>query len=207
MKTRKLSLLGLILASIAVPAVLSIQAQDSRPEAKVATPTVAIQDALNKPFSFPFADETPISEVAAYLHKTLHAEVVIDRAALDRIGIDAKETVVLKLDGVRLKVGLKLLLDQLEMTYRVEPEDNLLILTDATGSGDPIDRIASELKALHRDVHDVQDALDEIRAALGLEEEDGPKMRKPAIIEEPGKPGAKPKDEPANPTKPRHSGA
>ncbi len=77
------------------------------------------------------------------------------------------DPVQLQLEGVRLKTGLKLLLDQVGLTYQVVPEDNLLILTDTQGSADPIDRVLSEIKALHRDLHDVQDAIDEIRGALG----------------------------------------
>src|SRR5205823_5802410 len=77
----------------------------------------------------------------------------------------------------------KLLLDQVGLTYRVVAEDNLLVLTDRQGADDPVNRVLSELKELHRDVHDVQDALDEVRTALGLDD-DGPKVRKPTIIEE-----------------------
>jgi hypothetical protein len=103
--------------------------------------------------------------------------------------------VQLQLEGVRLKTGLKLLLDQVGLTFQVIPEDNLLILTDIQGSTDPIDHILTEVKALHRDVHALQDAMDDILWSLGFDtEEGGAKMRKPTIIEEvPGeeKPGEK----------------
>src|SRR5262249_26394737 len=88
-----------------------------------------------------------------------------------------------ELNGVRLKTGLKLLLDQVRLTYRVVPEDNLLVLTDRDGADDPLNRLLAEMKELHRDVHDVQDALDEVRAVLGLDDE-GARMRKPTIIEQ-----------------------
>jgi hypothetical protein len=93
------------------------------------------------------------------------------------------DEVQLDLHDVRLKTGLKLLLDQLDLTYKVVPEDNLLIITDAAGSDDQEARLLDEVKALHRDLHDLQDAVDEVRSALGIGEE-GPKMRKPTIIEE-----------------------
>jgi hypothetical protein len=113
---------------------------------------------------------------------------VIDRAALDRQGLKADDEVQLRLEGVRLKTGLKLLLDQLDMTYQVIPEDNLLVLTDVTGASDPMSEVSAQLKSLHRDLHDLQNAVEDIRAAMGLGEEGG-KMRKPTIIEEivPGK--------------------
>jgi hypothetical protein len=218
MTRRKLSLIGLIVVSLAVPTVLTSRAQERRPDrqdAPAQAAVVPIQDALNKPFAFPFAEETALKDVVEHLAKALQVRVVLDRAALDRLQIEEDDTVRLKLEGVRLKVGLRLLLDQLEMTYRVEPDDNLLILTDSAGSEDPIDKIVTEIKAVHRDVHDLQDAVDEIRSAMDLGGEAGPRMHKPTIIEElPSKPDSKTtekdKDEPvpgpANPPRPRRSG-
>jgi hypothetical protein len=156
---------------------------------------VSVQDALLRPFSFPFATPTSLADVCEQLRQRLKAPVVLDLAALDRQELKPEDAVQLQLEGVRLKVGLKLLLDQVGLTFQVVPEDNLLILTDAQGSADPIDRVLSEIKALHRDVHDLQDSVDEIIAALGPEEDGGgARMRKPTIIEEvPGetKPGEK----------------
>ncbi|MDR3635584.1 MAG: hypothetical protein P4L84_17400 [Isosphaeraceae bacterium] len=146
---------------------------------------VSVQEALQRPFTMPFGEPTTLNDVCRHLRMMLKAPVVLDLAALDRLERSGEDTVQLDLhDGVRLKTGLKLLLDQVGLTYRVVPEDNLLIVTDRTGSEDPLDRIESELKALHRDLHDVQDAVDEIRMALGVDEADGMKMRKPTIIEE-----------------------
>ena len=147
-------------------------------------PAVSIQDALLLPFDFPFVKPTPLDEVAAHLSKALHAPVVIDQAAIARQDLKVNAEVQLQLQGVRLKTGLKLLLDQLDLTFSVVPEDNLLIITDSSGSKDPIDQVLSELKALHRDVHDVQDAIEDLRTDLGLDEEGGAKMRKPTIIED-----------------------
>jgi hypothetical protein len=167
-------------------------------EAAPVTPTV--QDALQRPFTFPFAQPTSLTEVCQHLRQTLKAAVVLDLAALERQDLKPEDQVQLQLDGVRLKTGLKLLLDQVGLTYQVVAEDNLLILTDTTGSSDPLDRILSEIKALHRDMHDLQDAVDDIKWSLGLDEgEGGATMRKPTIIEEvPGedKPGEKQKPQP-----------
>src|SRR5262249_29251432 len=82
--------------------------------------------------------------------------------------------------------GLKLLLDQVGLTAHVVAEENLLVFTDREGSEDPLDRIWSDLRALHRDVHDVQDALDELSERLGVAKEngEGPRVRKPTIIED-----------------------
>jgi hypothetical protein len=165
---------------------------------------VSVQDAMLRPFTLPFATPTSLSEVRAYLERTLKAPVVLDVAALDRLELKPEDVVQLQLEGVRLKTGLKLLLDQVGMTYQVIAEDNLLLLTDSTGSSDPIDRVLTEVKALHRDVHDLQDAVDDILESLGLDgDPGGAKMRKPTIIEElpetPGKPAEKPESAPSLP--------
>jgi hypothetical protein len=196
---------GLVAVAVVASARLSLRAQDQpKPaeskDAVVEKPAVApvgdpaaparapdapvsIQDALERPLILPFGTPTRLDEVCAHLRRVLNAPIVLDRAALDRQDVRPDDTIELELHGVRLKTGLKLLLDQVGLTYRVVPEDNLLIVTDRQGADDPLNRIFAELEALHRDLHDVQDAVDELKAAMGLGDE-GPKMRKPTIIEE-----------------------
>jgi hypothetical protein len=144
----------------------------------------SLQEALLRPYDFPFARPTSLAQVCNHLKQTLKAPIVIDLAALDRQNVEPEDPVQLELSGVRLKTGLKLLLDQVGLTYRIEPEDNLMIITDHEGAEDPSERIWSELRALHRDLHDVQDSLDELRAIFGDEHPVGPRVRKPTIIEE-----------------------
>lgn len=156
-----------------------------------------VERALLLPFDFNFEEPTPLDEVARRLADDLGIRVVLDRAALDRLDVEAGEPVQLELEGVRLKTGLKLLLDQVGLAYRVVPEDNLLILTDPEEADEPIDRVLAELQSLHREVHDLQDAVDDILSSLDFEAE-APLMRKPTIIEEmPGKPVAPPAEKPA----------
>jgi hypothetical protein len=164
--------------------------------------TASLQDALLRPYKFPFARPTPLEQVCAHLRQTLSAPVVLDRAALNRQNVDPQDAVQLNLEGVRLKTGLKLLLDQLGLTYRLVAEDNLLIVTDAAGAEDPSDRIVSELRALHRDLHDLQDAVEELRSYLGDDGGQVARVQKPTIIEEMpegggGKPGKLP-EKPGN---------
>jgi hypothetical protein len=164
----------------------------------------SVQDWMLKPFDFPFGQPTSLAEVSHHLSKALDAPVVLDVAALKRLDITPDERVQLELHGVRLKTGLKLLLDQVGLAYRIVSEDNLLILTDAQGSEDPFDRVFQELKSLHRDIHEVQDELDDLRADLFVDDGGGPRMRKPTIIEElPGeadpKPAAPPSTAPGRP--------
>jgi hypothetical protein len=146
--------------------------------------TGSVQDVLLRPYPFPFGRPTSLTQVCIHLRQTLGVPVVLDLAALERQDVDPQDTVQLELDGVRLKTGLKLLLDQVRLTYQLVPEDNLLVITDRQGSEDPLDRIWTELRTLHRDLHDVQDAVDELGDALYGQREDGPRVRKPTIIEE-----------------------
>ncbi|MGA8351983.1 MAG: hypothetical protein WB773_29605 [Isosphaeraceae bacterium] len=155
----------------------------------------SVQDALLKPYPFRFARPTPLADVAQQLSRELGLPVVLDLAALDRLDVKPEDTVKLELQGVRLKTGLKLLLDQVGLTYKVVAEDNLLILTDKQGSEDPIERVMAEIHELHRDIHDIQDALDEVRELTGLSGADGARVRKPTIIEEmPENQDAKPQE-------------
>ena len=174
--------------------------------------TVPLQEALLRPYRFPFARPTSLEQVCAHLKDTLKGAVVLDLAALDRKSVEPESTVQLDLEGVRLKTGLKLLLDQVGLTYRVVAEDNLMIITDQEGSEDPADRIWAELRALHRDLHAVQDAVDDLGDYLGLESGGGPRVRKPTIIEEmPENAGEKPGIGPEKPgragEKPEGTGA
>jgi hypothetical protein len=145
---------------------------------------VSVQDAMLRPFDLPFGEETTLEEVRQYLTKALGGQVVLDRSALDRLELTPDDTVQLDLKGVRLKVGLKLLLDQVGLSYRVVPEDNLLILTDPASSDDTGERALAELKSLHREMHDLQDAVDDLRdlveEELGFEPE--PQKRKPTFV-------------------------
>jgi hypothetical protein len=164
-----------------------------------ATGSASIQDALLRPYHFQFSKPTPLSQVCAHLKESLKAAVVLDLAALGRQDVEPDDPIQLELDGVRLKTGLKLLLDQVGLTYRVVAEDNLMIITDREGSDDQSDRIWSELRALHRDLHELQDDVDELRDYLGDDREGG-RVRKPTIIEElPELEGHKPAGPPEKP--------
>jgi hypothetical protein len=156
----------------------------SPPVSKVAASAVPLQEALLRPYRFPFSRPTPLEQVCVHLKETLKGSVVLDLAALERKSVDPAAPVQLELDGVRLKTGLKLLLDQVGLTYHVVAEDNLMIITDHEGSEDPADRIWAELRALHRDLHAVQDAVDDLTDLMGVEAGEGPRVRKPTIIDE-----------------------
>ncbi|MDG3005822.1 hypothetical protein [Paludisphaera mucosa] len=158
----------------------------------------SLQEALLRPYAFDFGRPTPLEQVARKLSADLGGEVVLDIAALERLDVKKDDPVELELKGSRLKTGLKLLLDQVGMTYRVLAEDNLMILTDKEGSDEPLDRVWTELGHVHRELHDVQDALDELLDRA--EGRDDLHLRQPTIIDEmPGVPGAEPSPPGAEP--------
>ena len=172
-----------------------VHAQD---DAAKSSGTRSVQDALLKPLTIPFPEPTALETVVSYLKKTLGVRIVLDKAALERLEITSKHEVQLDLEDVRLKTCLKLLLDQVGMTYKVIPEDNLLIFTDQFGAEDPTERALAELKSLHLEMHDLQDAVDEIRQALGLAA-GGAHVRKPTIIEQMPDDAGKPVEKPSRP--------
>lgn len=150
----------------------------------VGKPRVTIEEAMLRPFTLPFAEETSLAEVARTLQKALDAPVVLDLAAVKRRGQTPESTVKLELRDVRLKTGLKLLLDQVGMTFRIVPEDNLLVLTDEQGTEDPGARVLAELKILRREMNELLDAVDGLTHSLMPVEEIGPAIRNPTIIED-----------------------
>jgi hypothetical protein len=145
-----------------------------------------IADTLLQPVKLPFGKETSLEDVVKYLRNETKSNVVLDLAALKRQKLTPDFVVQLDLDGVRLKTGLKLLLDQAGLTFKVVGEDNLLIITDRVELQEPLERVLDELKELHRDVHVVQDEIRQIRdmISLPMDEEAIPKTKIPTIIEE-----------------------
>lgn len=188
--TRRAVLISAVILGGVAACSWNLVAQDTPP----AKP-IRVAEALERPVSLPFREDTTLAAVAEKLNGMLGRRVVLDRAAMGRKGLKDDDTIKIDLpEGVRLSTGLKLLLDQVEMTYKVVPEDNLLILTDSEGAAEPLGQVLGEIKSLHRDVHDIQDTVEEIRAVLGLDE-GGAELRKPTIIEE-MPPGEKPQDRP-----------
>jgi hypothetical protein len=175
----------------------------SDPGHPVPSPTPTIGEALDRRVSFPFSEPAPLRDVTLFLQETMKGPVVLDTAALERQGVTPESTVQLAVDGIRLKTGLKLLLGPLHLTWRVVPEDNLLIVTDREGTEEPTDRMMVEIQELHRDIHDLQDAVDELRRMLSGPVETGPRVRGPSIIDEvPIGPDGKPDNPGSGPAEP-----
>jgi hypothetical protein len=170
--------------------------------APASPPSDSVRDALGKPYPWAFTEPTTLKAMAEHLKTQLKGRVVLDAAAVARLELTEEEAVQLDLpEGVRLQTGLKLLLDQVGLTFKVIPDDNLLLITDAQGAEEPLERVIGDIKAVHRDLHDLQDQVDKIATALGLDDGDGMMLRKPTIIEE--KPEANDPAQPEKKSRPR----
>ena len=154
------------------------------PGSPASTPAKSsIEQLMGQVYRMPFSRPTSLEAVRAHLMKTLKIPVVLDLAGLARQDLTPDDTVQLELDRVRLKTSLQLLLDQVGLSYRIVAEDDLLVITDKQGSDDPLAKIWAEIRELHRDIHDIQDSVDDLTDLLVPEDSDF-RLRRPTIIEE-----------------------
>lgn len=104
--------LSLVMASRAVePADASTAAAPAPSEGEA-----AVLAALKQPTTVDF-DEQPLSDVADFLHHKHKLEIQFDRRALSDAGVGSDTPVTLKLDGIRLRSALRLILGELDLTY------------------------------------------------------------------------------------------
>jgi RNA polymerase sigma factor (sigma-70 family) len=72
-------------------------------------------------------NETPLSEVVDYLKTARNIPVMIDRRALDSIGLGSETPITICIAGVSLRSSLTLMLNELDLDYMVAHE--MLIIT------------------------------------------------------------------------------
>ena len=85
-----------------------------------------IEQALNATAEVDF-NETPLSEVVSYLRETYQIPIIIDKRALDDVGMGSDTPVTISLHGISLRSLLKLMLKELDLTYVVH--DQVLKIT------------------------------------------------------------------------------
>jgi hypothetical protein len=90
---------------------------------------VAIKKELAEPANFQFVD-TPLTDAIEVLKEQHGIEIQLDLAALTGAGVGTDTPVNSHVSGVSLRSGLKLLLDQLELTYVIRNE--VLLITSKT---------------------------------------------------------------------------
>lgn len=95
-----------------------------RSEAELQAETALRGPLMN--IGFHFVD-VPLSEVAEFIRETMNAEVQLDEAALNEIGLSPDTLVTAKIKGVRLDSALSLVLAPLDLTYVVS--DEVILIT------------------------------------------------------------------------------
>jgi hypothetical protein len=106
--------------------------------------TQAINDKLEQPLSMPFANETPLEDVLKYISQNTQGpnddgiQIHVDPIGLEDASATMQSTVRINLEGVPLKRSLKIMLDQLDLTYTVQ--DGLLFISWKGAEDLPTDR-------------------------------------------------------------------
>ncbi len=104
----------------------------------------AIVDKLDQPLSMPFANETPLEDVIKYIRQNTQGpnddgiQIHVDPIGLEEADQTMQSPVKLNLEGVPLKRCLKIMLDQLDLTYTVQ--DGLLYISWQGAEDIPTDR-------------------------------------------------------------------
>ena len=104
----------------------------------------AIIDKLEQPLSMPFANETPLEDVLKYIRQNTQGpnddgiQIHVDPIGLEEADQTLQSPVKINLEGVPLKRCLKIMLDQLDLTYTVQ--DGLLYISWQGAEDIPTDR-------------------------------------------------------------------
>ena len=81
--------------------------------------------------------ETPLSEVIDYLKTARNIPIIIDRPALDGIGLGSDSPITVSLNGVSLRSCLARLLDELGLDYAIANE--MLVITSKEAARTQLD--------------------------------------------------------------------
>jgi len=91
-----------------------------------------IKSKLKQPVTFDFTDST-LGDVVDFLRDFTGVNIVLDTPALKAAGVTGDTTVNMKLKDVTLKAALRLMLDQIGVTYVVRDES--IVITSRAKSG------------------------------------------------------------------------
>jgi len=94
-----------------------------------AVPPEAVRRALEQPADVEFI-ETPLYDVVQYLSNTYKIPILLDRRALDDVGVQNDTPVTISLKGLKLRSVLKHLLRPLDLTWMVQDEVLLVTTTE-----------------------------------------------------------------------------
>lgn len=89
----------------------------------------AVLAALDQPTALDFAEQ-PLSDVLAFLARKHEIEIQMDNKALTDAGLGSDTPITMKLDNIRLRSALRLMLGELDLTYLAR--DGYLLITSKT---------------------------------------------------------------------------
>ncbi|MBI1325864.1 tetratricopeptide repeat protein [bacterium] len=104
----------------------------------------SIIDKLNDPISLPFPNETPFEDVLKYITQNTQGpndngiQIHVDPIGLEDASATMQSPVTINLEGVPLKRAMKIMLDQLDLTYTVQ--DGVLFISWKAAEDLPTDR-------------------------------------------------------------------
>jgi hypothetical protein len=131
--------------------------------------TKSIRQKLEAPISMSFADETPFEDVLKYIKSATRGPndtsipIYVDPVGMVEAEKTMTSPVSLELEGVPLRITLRLVLKQLGLTYMVR--DGLLTITSERAENQPISIIEIVERAKSGEL-----TLDEVRALTELVE-------------------------------------
>jgi hypothetical protein len=99
-----------------------------------ASPAVSkIERVLGRPLASPGLDfvDTPLEEVVSALQDAHGIPIKLDRPAMDEMAMDPSEPVTISLNNVSLRSALRLMLEQLQLTYMIRDEVLMITTRDA----------------------------------------------------------------------------
>jgi hypothetical protein len=126
----------------------------------------AIAAALCKPVRLEFV-ETPLEDVLAFLRDQSRIPIEIDKKALDNVGVGTDTPLTKNLKDVSLRSALRLLLEDLDLTFVVNHEVLLVTSREKADANFQV-RIYS-VAALLRDGSEIQELAAMLRQALDFE--------------------------------------
>jgi hypothetical protein len=116
------------------------RSRSSPASASAGDAAAAIEAALDKPGSRFEFNEMPLRDVIAKLREAHSIPVELDQKALEDAGVDLDTPITQHISGISLRSALRLLLDTIDLTYRVENEV-LQITTKEVESMNPTVRL------------------------------------------------------------------
>lgn len=109
----------------------------------------AVMTKLDQPLKMAFANETPLENVLKYIRSATAGPngtpipIYVDPKGLQQVERTLNSTVTIDLEGVPLKMSLRLLLKQLDLAYCVR--DGVLIISSVQGVREELAEAASEM--------------------------------------------------------------